>query len=77
MIQSISDVLFSIFIFVFTFSIFILACLIIVKTMNGSIEMFIESPIAFIFYSFIIFIFAYGIYYILYLFNKNKIGKTE
>lgn len=77
MIQSITDVLFSIFIFVFVFSIFILACLFIVKTMNGSIEMFIESPIAFIFYTFVIFIFGYGIYNILSLSNKNKIGKTE
>ena len=50
---------------------------IIVKTMNGSIEMFIDSPIAFLFYGFIFFVFGYGLYYIGYIFNKNKNSKIE
>lgn len=77
MFRNIAEILTMIFIFVFVFSLFILGCLIIVKTMNGSIEMFIDSPIAFLFYGFIFFVFGYGLYYIGYIFNKNKNSKIE
>lgn len=77
MFRNIAEILTMIFIFIFTFSLFILGCLIVVKTMNGSIEMFIDSPIAFLFYSFILFVFGYGLYYIGNIFNKNKNGKIE
>ena len=77
MFRNIAEVLTMIFIFIFVYSVFILACLITVQFTNGSLEMFIESPVAFIFYTFIIGVVGYGIYYILFILNRIKNGKTE
>ena len=61
MFRNIGETIAMIFIAILAYSIFILLSFILVKTTNGTIQIFIESPIVFIFYLSILLAICYAI----------------
>ena len=61
MFRNIGETVVMIFIVILVYSIFILLSLILVKTTGGTIQLFIESPIVFIFYMSILLAICYAI----------------
>lgn len=61
MFRNIGEIIAMIFIAILVYSVFILLSLILVKTTNGTIQIFIESPIVFIFYLSILLAICYAI----------------
>ena len=61
MFRNIGETIAMIFIAILVYSVFILLSLILVKTTNGTIQLFIESPIVFIFYLSILLAICYAI----------------
>ena len=61
MFRNIGEIVVMIFIAILVYSLFLLLSLILVKTTNGTIQIFIESPIVFIFYLSILLAICYAI----------------
>ena len=61
MFRNIGETVVMIFIAILVYSVFILLSFILVKTTNGTIQLFIESPIVFIFYISIVLAIWYAI----------------
>lgn len=61
MFRNIGETVVMIFIVILVYSIFILLSFILVKTTGGTIQLFIESPIVFIFYMSILLAICYAI----------------
>jgi hypothetical protein len=61
MFRNIGEIVVMIFIAILVYSLFILLSLILVKTTGGTIQLFIESPIVFIFYLSILLAICYAI----------------
>ena len=61
MFRNIGEIVVMIFIAILVYSLFLLLSLILVKTTNGTIQLFIESPIVFIFYLSILLAICYAI----------------
>ena len=61
MFRNIGETVVMIFIVILVYSIFILLSFILVKTTGGTIQLFIESPIVFIFYISILLAICYAI----------------
>ena len=61
MFRNIGETVVMIFIAILVYSIFILLSFILVKTTGGTIQLFIESPIVFIFYLSILLAICYAI----------------
>ena len=61
MFRNIGETVVMIFIVILVYSIFILLSFILVKTTDGTIQLFIESPIVFIFYMSILLAICYAI----------------
>ena len=61
MFRNIGEIVVMIFIAILVYSLFLLLSLILVKTTNGTIQIFIESPIVFIFYLSILLFICYAI----------------
>ena len=74
MFRNIGEIVVMIFIAILVYSLFLLLSLILVKTTNGTIQIFIESPIVFIFYLSILLFICYAINSIS-LSKKQKIHK--
>lgn len=61
MFRNIGEIVVMVFIAILVYSLFLLLSLILVKTTNGTIQIFIESPIVFIFYLSILLAICYAI----------------
>lgn len=70
MFKSIGEIIVMIFIIILVYTVFILLSMILVKATNGTIQLFIDSPIVFIFYFSILLAICYAINSI---FFKQKI----
>ena len=73
MFRNIGETVVMIFIVILVYSIFILLSFILVKTTGGTIQLFIESPIVFIFYMSILLAICYAI---ISIFFKQKTKDT-
>ena len=71
MFKSIGETIVMIFIIILVYTVFVLLSMILVKTTNGTIQLFIDSPIVFIFYFSILLFICYAIYRLFFK-EKNK-----